>query len=226
MIGLAIAYPLLAHAAVSTRSVHVTVASLLVLASLVLVPRLAAKSIVAWCLLPFVAVGLWLLARADVAWLPLYATPVCINLFAAWVFGHTLAAGQVPLIERLARLLHEPDGISDEIARYARKVTIAWTVFLSTLAALNLALAMLAEPDGVLLVMGVQPPLTVPVETWSLFANFLNYPIAGAFFLAEYLYRRRKFPEQPYRNLFDFLKRASRVGPRVIAARMAPDKRS
>jgi uncharacterized membrane protein len=219
IIALAIAYPVLAHWAVVSRSVAVTVASVAVLALLVLLPRLAARSVVAWCLLPAIAIGLALLARADVAGLPLYAAPVLINLFVAWIFGHTLAAGQVPLIERLARLMHEPDGISPEIERYARGVTLAWTVFLSGLALLNLTLALLATPGGVLLMMGVQPPLTVPVEVWSLFANFLNYVIAGAFFLVEYFYRQHRFPEQPYRNLLDFLQRAGRLGHRVMGER-------
>jgi uncharacterized membrane protein len=219
MIALAVAYPVLAHAAVVSRSVTVTVASLAVLTALTLLPRLIARNALAWCLLPVVAVGLWWLARVNAAWLPLYATPVFLNVFAAWVFGHTLAAGQVPLIERLARLMHEPDGISDEIARYARSVTLAWTVFLLGLALLNLALALLAEPRGILLMMGVQPPVTVPVSVWSLFANFLNYVIAGAFFLAEYIYRQHRFPEQPYRNLIDFLRRAGRLGPRVMSER-------
>jgi uncharacterized membrane protein len=213
------AYPVLAHWSVVSRSVAVTVASVAVLALLVLLPRLVARSVVAWFVLPVIALGLALLARTDAAELPLYAAPVLINLFAAWVFGHTLAAGQVPLIERLARLMHEPDGISVEIARYARGVTLAWTVFLVGLALLNLTLALLAEPDGVLLMMGVRPPVTVPVEVWSLFANFLNYVLAGGFFLAEYFYRQHRFPEQPYRNLLDFLQRARRLGPRVMGAK-------
>jgi uncharacterized membrane protein len=216
MFGLAVAYPVLAHWAVMSRSVALTEASAAVLVLLVLLPRLAARSVIAWCVLPLAAVGLFLLARADVAWLPLYAAPVLVNLFAAWVFGHTLAADQVPLIERFARLMHEPDGISDEIARYARGVTLAWTVFLIGLALLSLTLALLAEPEGVLMLMGVRPPVTVPVAVWSLFANFLNYVIAGAFFLAEYVYRQYRFPDQPYRNILDFFLKARRVSPRLM----------
>lgn len=219
MIALAIAYPIVAHMAVASRSVAVTAVSLAVLASLFLLPRLAARSVLAWCVLPVVAAGLLFLAHSHVAWLPLYATPVLVNIFGAWVFGHTLAPGQVPLIERLARLLHEEDGITDEIARYARKVTIAWMLFLSGLAVLNLTLALLATPGGILLMMGVHPVVTVPVEVWSLFANFIDYVMAGLLFLAEYAYRQRKFPQQPYRNFFDFLNRARRVGPRVIGER-------
>ncbi len=118
----------------------------------------------------------------------------------------------MPLIERLARLLHEPDEISDEVARYARKVTLGWTLFLFGLAMLNLTLALLANPDGILLMMGMHPIVTVPQEVWSLFANFLNYVMAGAFFVIEYIYRQRRFPEQPYKNFIDFMQRARRVG--------------
>ncbi len=219
MIGLAIAYPVLAHLAVVSRSVAVTVASLAVLTSLALLPRLAARSVVAWCLAPLAAAGLVLLAQSSAAWLPLYATPVFVNLFGAWIFGHTLAPGQTPLIERLARLLHEPEGISDEVARYARKVTLMWAVFLSALAVLNLTLALLATPGGVLLMMGWRPTVTVPVEVWSLFANFIDYVLAGALFLGEYAYRQRKFPEQPYRNVIDFMRRARRISHRVLGER-------
>jgi uncharacterized membrane protein len=219
MIGLAIAYPVLAHLAVVSRSIGATVASLAVLALLALFPRLAARSAIAWCLAPVVAGGLLLLAYSNAAWLPLYATPVFVNLFGAWIFGHTLAPGQMPLIERLARLLHEPDGIGDEIARYARKVTLMWALFLSSLAVLNLTLALLAAPGGVLLMMGWRPFVTVPVEVWSLFANFIDYLLAGVLFLAEYAYRQRKFPEQPYRNVFDFLQRARRISHRVLGER-------
>jgi uncharacterized membrane protein len=216
MIALAIGYPIVAHMAVVSRSVVVTAVSLAVLASLFLLPRLVARSVASWCLLPVVIAGLLLLAHSHAAWLPLYATPVFVNIFGAWIFGHTLAPGQVPLIERIARLLHEEDGINERIARYARKVTIAWMLFLGGLAVLNTTLALLASPNGVLMILGFQPVVTVPVEVWSLFANFIDYVMAGVFFVAEYAYRQRKFPEQPYRNLFDFINRARRVGHRVI----------
>jgi uncharacterized membrane protein len=219
MIALAIAYPVTAHMAVASRSVAITAASLAVLASLFLLPRLVARSVAAWCALPVLVAGLLWLAHSHAAWLPLYATPVVVNIFGAWIFGHTLAPGQTPLIERLARLLHEEEGLPDDIARYARKVTITWTLFLSGLAVLNLTLALLATPGGILLMMGVQPPVTVPVEVWSLFANFIDYVMAGLLFLAEYAYRQHKFPKQPYRNFFDFINRARRVGHRVIGER-------
>jgi uncharacterized membrane protein len=219
MIALAIAYPVAAHLAVASRSVALTAASLAVLASLFLLPRLVARSVVAWCALPVVVAALLWLSNSQAAWLPLYATPVVVNIFGAWIFGHTLAPGQVPLIERLARLLHEDGEPPEAILRYARNVTLTWTLFLSGLAVLNLTLALLATPDGILLMMGVQPVVTVPVEIWSLFANFIDYVMAGLLFLGEYAYRQHKFPKQPYRNFFDFINRARRVGHRVIGER-------
>jgi uncharacterized membrane protein len=216
MVTLAIAYPVVVHWAVVTRSVMLTLASLAILASLALLPRLVARNVLAWCLAPMIIAGLWFLERQDSSWLPLYAAPVFVNFFGSWIFAHTLAPGKVPLIERLARLLHEPDGISDEIARYARKVTLAWALFLAGLALLNLTLALLAKPDGILLMMGVHPSVTVPQEVWSLFSNFLNYLMAGLFFIGEYIYRQHRFPEQPYRNIIDFMQRARRVGHRVM----------
>lgn len=218
MIALAIGFPLIAHAAVVTRNGSLTLVSLAVLTLLVMLPRLVRWSPAAWLAVPVVVGALTLLWRAHAEWLPLYVTPVIVNFFVAWVFGHTLAAGQVPLIERLARLLHEPDTLSDDIRQYARKVTLAWTLLLCALGLLNLTLALVAEPDGILALMGVPRPFSVSVETWSLFANCLDYLIAGAFFVAEYFYRNARFPGQPYRNMFDFVRRAVAVGPRALRA--------
>jgi uncharacterized membrane protein len=219
MIALGVAYPLIAHAAVVSHNAAITTASLAVLAGLVMLPRLARGSVLMWCAVPVVIVALVLLWRMHAAWLPLYATPVFITLFAAWVFGHTLAPGETPLIVRLVRLLHAPEEPGPEIERYARKVTLAWALLLTGLSLFSLTLALVAEPNGILLMSGVRPPFTVSVETWSLFANFLNYGIAGGFFLIEYTYRRRRFPQQPYRNLFDFVRRAAAVSQRLMHSR-------
>jgi uncharacterized membrane protein len=219
MIALGVAYPLIAHAAVVSHNPAVTTASLAVLAALVMLPRLARGSVLMWCAVPLVIAALGLLWRLHAAWLPLYATPVFVTLFAAWVFWHTLAPGETPLIVRLARLLHAPEDPGPEIESYARNVTLAWALLLSGLSLLSLTLALVAEPNGILLMSGVRPPFTVRLETWSLFANFLNYAIAAGFFLVEYTYRRRRFPQQPYRNLFDFVRRAAAVSQRAIHTR-------
>jgi uncharacterized membrane protein len=218
MIALAIAFPLIAHAAVMSRNASLTILSLAVLTMLLMLPRLVRRNVAAWCAVPVVVGALVLLSRANAEWLPLYATPVIINFFVAWVFGHTLARGQVPLVERLARLLHESETLPPDIVRYARSVTLAWTLLLCALGLLNLTLALVAEPGGILAILGITPPFTVSVETWSLFANCIDYLIAGAFFVGEYFYRDSRFPEHPYRNLIDFVRRAAAVGPQALRA--------
>jgi uncharacterized membrane protein len=219
MIALGVAFPLTVHAAVVSRNAPLTIASLALLTLLIMLPRLRRSSVAAWCAVPLIVLALVLLWRAHAEWLPLYATPVLVSFAFAWLFGHTLARGEVPIIERLVRLLHETDDLRPDIRTYARGCTLAWTLLMSALGVLNLTLALIAAPDGVLLLLGIQPPFTVPVETWSLFANFLNYIFVGVFFMLEYLYRDNRFPEQKYRNVFDFMRRAAAVGPRLLRAR-------
>lgn len=214
---LGVAYPLLAHVAIATGSPALTLAAVGVLALLVLGPGLVRGRIVAWILALLAAGAMVLLYRAGAESLPLYAPPVLITAAMAWLFGHTLRPGSRPLIERLVRLLHAPDEQLDPaIATYARRLTLAWTLLFVALSLVNLALALCATPGGLLLAAGVEPPVRVPREVWSAFANLLNYVILGAFFVAEYFFRRRVFPQQQYRNIFDFTARAMKVGPQLF----------
>jgi len=36
------------------------------------------------------------------------------------------------------------------------------------------------------------------------------------FFVVEYAYRRYRFPQQPYRNMYDFLRQMAAVAPQLI----------
>jgi uncharacterized membrane protein len=67
------------------------------------------------------------------------------------------------------------------------------------LAATNLLLAVFAEP-----------------EQWSLFANLIAYLFVLGFFIAEYAYRRRRFPQQPYRNVLEFAQRVLASLPGLV----------
>ena len=202
-----------------SRSGALTIASLAVLALLVLLPRLVRSEACAWCAVP-VVVGADSSCSGGCMRHGCRSTQRPCSSASAWpgCSATRWRAGEVPLVERLARVMHEADKVTPEIVAYARSVTVAWTLLMSAMGLLNLTLALIAAPDGVLLLMGIQPPFTVPVETWSLFANFLNYVIVGVFFIAEYIYRGYRFPEQRYRSLFDFLRRAAAVGPRVMRA--------
>jgi uncharacterized membrane protein len=218
---LAFAYPVVAHLAVVRGSITLIVAAIALLTAVALLPALARGSASAWLSLPVLGALLWSLSRSTHPVLPLYIAPVLVPAFMAWVFGHSLQAGQTPLIAQLIRVLHPP-GEEPEAAvwPYARTLTLSWTVLFVSLGATNLLLATLAEPDGLLLAAGISPPVTVPQEWWSLFANLIGYLLVAAFFLVEYAYRRHRFPQQPYRNLFDFLQRMLAAMPQLVRARI------
>jgi uncharacterized membrane protein len=215
--ALAFAYPVLAHLAVARHSAELTIAAIGVLAAVSLLPGLARGAAAAWLAVPLVFATCWWLLQVAVPVLPLYLPPILVPAFLAYVFGSTLMEGRTPLITQLIRMLHTSDEEPESgVWSYARRLTAAWTGLFATLAALNLVLAGLAEPDGLLRVGGVHPPLSVSQESWSLFTNLIEYLVVAAFFLIEYAYRRQRFPRQPYRNLFDFLRQVLAAMPRII----------
>jgi uncharacterized membrane protein len=215
--ALAFAYPILAHVAIARGSVALMVAAVALLAVVLLFPALARGSIPAWFMLPVVLAGCWTLARSATPALALYVAPVLVPAFLAWAFGHTLARGRTPVIEQLIRLVHPPEHEPEPaVWAYARRLTMAWTILFVSLALVNLVLAALAVPDGMLMAAGITPPVAVPQEWWSWFANVLGYLIVAAFLALEYSYRRSRFPRQPFRNMLDFLRRILAVMPRLL----------
>lgn len=106
-----------------------------------------------------------------------FAQHVGINSALGLFFGRTLFGGRAPLCTQFATLAH--GHVSPRLARYTRRVTIAWTLFfLCTVA------------TSVLLFAGVS------LEAWSLFANLLTMPLVGAMFVAEGIVRRFALPPE------------------------------
>jgi uncharacterized membrane protein len=211
---LAIAYPILTHIAIASDSATLTITSVILLAALALAPGLIRRSWIAWLAIPLVISSILLLVHLDVPSLPLYGPPVLITGFTAWLFGRTLAPGNTPLVEQFARLMRSPDyQLEPAIVVHARRVTVVWTVLLATLSVLNLLLALVAVPAGILVTAGIDPPVQVTQTLWSLFANVLNYVILVGLFVGEYAYRRFRFPNLPYTGMIDFLRRATQLHP-------------
>lgn len=212
MTVLGLTYPVAAHLAVLSGATIFIAASVGLLVLLVLLPGLMARRAIPWGLLLAAGAGLYLVAVREQVLLLLFLPPILINSFMAWLFGHTLRPGRRPLIERIISALHGGhDDIDATVVGYARRLTFAWTALFIALATINFALAALATPGGLLLATGITPPITVPLEAWSLFANVINYLIVGAMFAIEFQIRRRRFPQQSYRGFFDFLRRLSGV---------------
>ncbi|HET6603326.1 MAG TPA: ketosynthase [Xanthomonadaceae bacterium] len=210
-LALALAYPLLAHLAAYWRSPLLAALSCTVLVVLVLYPGLRARRALAWLALALALAAASWLARSELAALPLYLPPVLVPGFMAWLFGRTLVRGRRPLIERMAAHLHGSEPLDPGIPAYARRVTAVWAVVLATLAAINLLLALLAVPGGVLEAVGITPSLPVSQQLWSLVANLGTYAAIAALFVGEYLWRRRRFPALPHLGFGDFLARVVKL---------------
>ena len=214
-VALALSYPLFAHLASlrdDGRWAALAMASIVLL--LLLEPLLLKR---AWALLAtgLCLLGLWWISLTHYALMPLLAPPVVFIALVSWLFARTLRPGRVPLITRIVEALYRQAGmpVTPELYRYTRQLTVAWAVMLAVLALINLWLALCAVPDGVLAQLGHVPPMTVTGAQWSFFANILNYGIVGGFFVVEYLLRKRRFPQRPYRNVLDFGRQMARLGP-------------
>ena len=99
-----------------------------------------------------------------------------VNLVLAIIFGRTLAPGREPLCTRFARLLHGP--LPEEVARYSRRVTLAWTVFFAALFTLSCVLY-----------------LGRFVAAWSVLANIASPLLVALMFVVEYGVRHRVLPD-------------------------------
>ena len=211
---LALAYPLLAHLAGARHDPTLAAIALADLSLVVLLQSLLQRRVGAWLLLGAIVLALFALARSHYALLPLLLVPVALIGLVAWTFGRTLRRGRVPLITQIVAALDAlpPTQLAPDLRSYTRNLTAAWAGLLGTLALVNLVLAMLAVPNGLLASVGIASPLTVGEAQWSWFANILNWGIVGGFFVGEYLLRKRRFPGR-YRSFLDFMQRMARLGP-------------
>lgn len=98
------------------------------------------------------------------------------NLLLAMLFGRTLFGGREPLVTTFARIAH--NGLTPALARYTRKVTIAWTVFFLALFATATALYAAGF-----------------TAAWSLLANLLSPILMALMFVVEYGIRHVVLPD-------------------------------
>lgn len=189
------AYLALTHAAVLTGIGFLAQAAWLGLAGLVVLVVPGLWGVGAGAALA----GALLFAEADAL---LKFPPVVINLaLAAW-FGKSLAPGEEPVISWFARLVRGVE-LPADLARYTRNSTIMWTAFLAGMGGVAAALAVLATQ-----------------QTWSLFANGINYLLVGTLFVGEFVYRRLRYRHHHHAHLADVVRtlvRAGRLAPRRTA---------
>lgn len=175
-----VAFAILAHASL-VEGVSPSVGALLSLVPLAVVGAWLARPgrhpVAAILAVALAAVGLWwgwgTLQRhfSDL----FFVEHAGVNLLLAITFGRTLGAGREPLCTRFATLLHGP--LPDDVRRYTRGVTVAWTVFFVALFAASCTLYL----GGFL-------------SAWSLLANILSPVLIAAMFGIEYAVRLRALP--------------------------------
>lgn len=213
-IALAVAYPFLAHAASARADGTLAALATFDIALILLLPALARREWRAWLALAAAAALLAWLARTRYALLPPLLVPVLFVGLVAWGFARTLRYGRVPLITRIVAALEgrPPAQLEPEIARYTRSLTVLWACVLGALAAVNLALAALAVPRGLLAAFGIATPWPVDEALWSWCANGATYGLVGGLMVGEFLHRSRRFPGR-YHGPVDFAKRMAALGP-------------
>jgi uncharacterized membrane protein len=211
-VAFAVAYSLLAHVASARHDDRLAAWALVDLVLLLLIAPLLRRRWWAWLALPVLLFAVFAIHRAGLVAVPMLLVPVAFIALIAWWFARSLQPGRVPLITRIVSALDAPAALAPELDRYTRNLTAAWAWLLATLGVVNLALALIAVPDGLLARLGWQAPLTVTQTQWSWFANLLNYGIIGGFFLIEYHTRKRRFPGR-YKSFVDFARRLAALGP-------------
>ena len=213
-LALAAAYPFLAHAASTRADGTLAALAMFDIALILLLPALARPRIGAWAALACSVAALAWLARTPYALLPLLLVPVLFVALVGWGFARTLRAGRVPLVARIASALEakDPAELEPDVARYTRRLTGLWAIVLFALAGLNLVLALLAVPRGLLAAFGVATPWPVGETLWSWCANGATYGLIGGLMVAEFAWRSRRFPGR-YHGPLDFARRLAALGP-------------
>ncbi len=173
---LLLCYPLFVHLGVVTHTPALQAMAIIFLAAAVQYPGLRQGKPFPWAvLLLSILLAAWL-ATIDLAKYVLYIPPIIIPLLVWSGFTRTLMPGQVPLITGIAEHVHGQ--LPPDIERYTRRMTILWAALLAGLSLWTALLSWLGSP-----------------MLWSLFTNFINYALVAVLFVAEFFYRRRRFPD-------------------------------
>ena len=188
----AITYPVLAH--YSTTPAAVTSMPWLGV-GMSLAPSLAILLWLTWnssrkpaMLLLCVGVGMllwgfWGALERNFSWV-YFIQHTGTNLMLAAVFGVTLARDRQALCTRFALAVH--GSLAPEVLRYTRQLTLAWALFFIAMGLISGLLFSLA-----------------PIKTWSIFANFMTFPLVMLMFAVEFLIRLRKLPNLERHNILD-----------------------
>ena len=127
--------------------------------------------------------GFWGMLERNFTW-AYFIQHAGTNLMLAAMFGMTLTHGRQALCSRFAEAVH--GSLEPEVLRYTRQLTLAWTLFFISVSGISALLFAFA-----------------PIETWSIFANFMTFPLVILMFVVEFLVRLRMLPNLERHNILD-----------------------
>ena len=171
-------------AAASTLGALVALAPI-ALTTLVLAWRSAQRKIMLG-LLALAGASLWLvwpMLKQHFGWI-YWLEHESVQWLLLIAFGRTLLADRKPLCSQFAEIVHGP--LLPRHARYARQVTIAWTIFFAGMILISTVLFFMQ-----------------PVAIWSIFANFVFLPLVALMFIVEYLVRKLLLPDLAEARIMD-----------------------
>jgi uncharacterized membrane protein len=197
MFWLALGYPLLAHLAVLTQDWRVEWLALVWLLGLAVSGALIQRRLWAWAVMLVGGALLYWLVVEGHGLYALYIPPAAIPAALFMLFALSLRAGDIPLVTRIARLMHDGP-LPDDLTIYTRHVTQLWCVVCAAMFASAVLLAVFASP-----------------WLWSLMTNVVHYVVLGAVFVLEYGYRRWRYRHHEHSGLFQYLRRLTRTKLKV-----------
>jgi uncharacterized membrane protein len=197
MFWLGLGYPLLAHLAVLTHDQRLEWLALVWLLGLAISGALIQRRPWAWAALLAGSALLWWLVMEGNGLYALYLPSAAIPAALFMLFALSLRTGELPLVTRIARLMHDGP-FPDDLVVYTRQVTQLWCAVCAALFLSAVMLALFASP-----------------ELWSLMTNVVHYAVLGAVFVLEYGYRRWRFRHLEHSGLFQYLRRLTRIRLKV-----------
>lgn len=172
------------------------------------------------------ALALLVAAVAGRLALALEVVPILADVALAWLFGHTLATGRVPLVAQVIRVLEGEERLqAPGVARYARHVTLFWTLLLAAQAVVLAVFLLCSVPGGVLARHGWPSPLPVPQAWAAWYAHLGAWLLPVVAMAAEYGFRRWHMRHVPQPGLCAFVARLVDCWPRLLHSMLAPAPR-
>ena len=215
-LALLVAYPLLAVAGAFTHRQIFPLTALLLLLTALLLPRLLTGHLGPWLLWLGALLALLLLALTGWAGLLLQLVPLLVNALLAWGFGRTLWTPE-PLVARFIIAIEGTERLAQPgVARYARQLTVFWTLLLAAQALLLALLLLCAGHDGLLARFGIAAPLVVSERWAAAWLHAGGYLLLGAVFLLEYAYRRWRLRHLSHPGLHSMLLQLALHWPRLL----------